>query len=115
MHRDLKPENFFLAENKIVKLGDFGESKMSDKPNVTGQHTGKVGTEMYMSPEMLKHKGRGKVPYSFKTDIWGVGMVFAELMCLDYAFEVENQLERVNAIAKGKKYRPLPETYPELF
>jgi len=42
-------------------------------------------------------------------------MIFAELMCLDYAFEVENQLERVNAIAKGKKYRPLPENYPELF
>ena len=57
MHRDLKPENFFLGENKVVKLGDFGESKQQDKINVTGQHTGKVGTEMYMSPEMLKHKG----------------------------------------------------------
>lgn len=68
-----------------------------------------------MSPEMIKHKGWGKVPYSFKTDIWGVGMVFAELLCLDYAFEVENQLERVNAIAKGKKYWPLPEMYPESF
>ena len=46
---------------------------------------------MYMSPEMIKkHKGRGGVPYSFKTDIWGVGMVFAELMCLDYAFDVED-------------------------
>ena len=42
-------------------------------------------------------------------------MVYAELMCLDYAFEVENQLERVNAIAKGKKYRPLPENYPIVF
>jgi len=57
---------------------------------------------MYMSPEMIKHKGKGTVPYSFKTDIWGVGMVFAELMLLEYAFDVENQLERVNAIAKGK-------------
>jgi len=68
---------------------------------------------MYMSPEMITHKGRGRVPYSFKTDIWGVGMVFAEILCLDYAFDVENQLERVNAIAKGKKYRPLPDFYPD--
>ena len=69
---------------------------------------------MYMSPEMIKHKGRGRVPYSFKTDIWGVGMVFAELMLLEYAFDVDNQLERINAIAKGKKFRPLPENQPQV-
>jgi serine/threonine protein kinase len=70
---------------------------------MTSGHTGKVGTEMYMSPEMITFKGRGRVQYSFKTDIWGVGMVFAELMCLDYAFDVNSQLERVNAIAHGNK------------
>ena len=60
MHRDLKPENFFLASGKvgkIVKLGDFGESKVQENGNITGKHTGKVGTEMYMSPEMINHKG----------------------------------------------------------
>lgn len=40
-------------------------------------------------------------------------MVWAELMCLDYAFNVENQLERINAIAKGKHFRELPQLYPE--
>ena len=90
MHWDIKPENFFLAAGNIVKLGDFGESKVLENGNITGQHTGKVGTEMYMSPEMIKHKGWGWVPYSYKTDIWGVGMVCAELMCLDYAFDVSN-------------------------
>lgn len=112
MHRDIKPENFFLTSKSIIKLGDFGESKVLDKGFITGQHTGRVGTEMYMSPEMIKHKGRGRVPYSFKTDIWGVGMVFAELMLLEYAFDVDNQLERINAIAKGKKFRTLPDNYP---
>jgi len=114
MHWDIKPENFFIAENWVVKLGDFGESKHLDKGNITAKHTGKVGTEMYMSPEMIKkHKGRDGAPYSFKTDIWGVGMVIAELMCLDYAFDVEDQYGRVMAIAKGKNYRDLPEIYPE--
>ena len=81
---------------------------------MTGWHTGKVGTEMYMSPEMITFKGKGRVEYSFKTDIWGVGMVFAELMCLDYAFDVSSTLERINAIAKGTHYRKLPEMYPEI-
>jgi len=35
MHWDLKPENFFISENDIIKLGDFGESKMLDKGNLT--------------------------------------------------------------------------------
>ena len=112
MHWDIKPENFFLTKKKIIKLGDFGESKILDKGIVTGKHTGWVGTEMYMSPEMVTFKGRGGIPYSNKTDVWGVGMVYAELMCLEYAFNVENQLERINAIAKGKNFRTLPDNYP---
>lgn len=113
MHWDIKPENFFIA-GKIVKLGDFGESKVLENGNITGQHTGKVGTEMYMSPEMIKHKGRGRVPYSYKTDIWGIGMVFSELMCLEYPFDVTNQLERINAIANCQNFWEIPEIYPEV-
>ena len=58
MHRDLKPENFFINQDQIVKLGDFGESKSFGKDNFkTAKHT-KVGTEFYMSPEILTFKGK---------------------------------------------------------
>ena len=90
MHWDIKPENFFMAnnenaQNNTIKLGDFGEAKAVEKGKETQRHT-KVGTELYMSPEMLNHKVKEGFKYSSKTDIWGLGMVLAELMCLDYPF-----------------------------
>lgn len=61
MHRDIKPENFFVTQKGTVKLGDFGESMQNENGYKTAGHTGKVGTEMYMSPEMITFKGKGRV------------------------------------------------------
>lgn len=55
-----------------------------------------------MSPEMINHRVRGRFEYSMKTDIWGIGMVLAELMCLEYAFEYETEVERIKCVSKVK-------------
>jgi hypothetical protein len=54
VHRDLKPDNIFLAQDDegrlLVKIVDFGISKMRESPNHTS--TGAfIGTGAYMSPE----------------------------------------------------------------
>ena len=102
-----------MSKDNVIKLGDFGEAKTQEQAAKTQRHT-KVGTELYMSPEMLNHRVREGFKYSLKTDIWGVGMVLAELMCLDYPFEYENEAQRMKIISKVKHecLRKFPEHYP---
>ena len=55
MHRDLKPANIFLTVEAEVKVGDLGLGRhFSDE---TMEAFSKVGTPLYMSPEVLKGKG----------------------------------------------------------
>lgn len=72
IHRDLKPENILVKvkdKNKIkIKLIDLGFGKVIGKGKLL---TEPYGTFCYASPEVLK-----KVPYTFETDIWSLGVIF---------------------------------------
>ena len=75
MHRDIKPENILMKEGKAI-LADFGFAKfvLDDTKGQLRDQT-KLGTVAYMSPQLLK-----LAPYSFKCDIWAMGVVTYELI-----------------------------------
>ena len=50
-HRDLKLENIFLAEDDVVKIGDFG---LSEDVSDGNQLKIGAGTQSYVAPEILK-------------------------------------------------------------
>jgi len=79
LHRDLKAQNIFLTENDIVKLGDFGIAKVLK--NTVEHAVTIVGTPYYLSPEIIQN-----TPYSFKSDIWSLGVLLYEMCALKPPF-----------------------------
>jgi NIMA (never in mitosis gene a)-related kinase 1/4/5 len=52
VHRDIKLQNIFVASNGLLKLGDFGVSKVLNSTQALA--TTRVGTPYYLSPgEMI--------------------------------------------------------------
>ena len=51
MHRDLKPANIFIAKDGLLKVGDLGLGRHFSSQTV--EAFSRVGTPLYMSPEVL--------------------------------------------------------------
>ena len=103
VHRDLKSQNIFLTRMGMIKLGDFGISKILS-------HTQEflcsfVGTWYYISPEIIQSR-----PYNFKTDIWSLGVLLYEMCALRLPFRGANQFILQKKIKEGK-YSDLPKIY----
>ena len=93
LHRDLKSQNVFLAGGNMVRLGDFGISRVLDYTFATAKTV--VGTPYYMSPEVCQNK-----PYDRSSDVWALGCVLYEMCTLTHAFESSNLLGLVSKIVQ---------------
>lgn len=105
LHRDLKTQNIFLTKSLIVKLGDFGISKILT--NTTDCAKTMIGTPYYMSPELCED-----TPYNTKSDIWSLGCVLYEMTTTNRAFNANNICAVVMKILSGK-YPAIPDQYSD--
>lgn len=74
VHRDIKPANLMITTKGVVKIADFGISKVAGEHGLTMTGTA-VGTPAYCSPE----QGRGD-QVDARADIYSLGVVFYELL-----------------------------------
>lgn len=106
VHRDIKPGNLLITPDGIVKITDFGISRVTDQVPLTA--TGQVmGTVQYLAPEQASGK-----PASPATDIYSLGIVAYEALSGRRPFRGESQV--AIAMAHIKEAPPeLPGTIPE--
>eukprot|EP00826_Nyctotherus_ovalis_P046674 TRINITY_DN5306_c0_g1_i3.p1 TRINITY_DN5306_c0_g1~~TRINITY_DN5306_c0_g1_i3.p1 ORF type:complete len:500 (-),score=133.51 TRINITY_DN5306_c0_g1_i3:177-1676(-) len=105
LHRDIKAQNIFLTRNSRCLLGDFGIAKILSATKGFA-HT-VIGTPYYLSPEIIE---RNK--YSFKSDIWSLGVLLYELCALKQPFDAINLHLLALRIVEGN-YPPIPGHYSE--
>ena len=129
IHRDIKPENIFIDKFGHLKLGDFGLSIISNnimypytykwKNSNDEIHNGniknekdnkkiigfsKVGSLLYLAPEVVENKGYGE-----EIDWWSVGIIFYEMLFGMTPFFEGTQEQIIDKIKNFKKYLIVPD------
>jgi serine/threonine-protein kinase len=95
VHRDVSPSNLFVTDEGVVKLLDFGVSKVLTESSVTatGVHAGKVP---YMSPEQLRN-----IPVDARTDVFSLAIVTWEALAGRTLFDRASAYDTAMAVAAG--------------
>ena len=92
LHRDLRPANVLISESGVVKVADFGTSRLLEKAHATTV----IGSPPYMAPEQFQ--GRAVLP----SDIYSVGVILYQMLTgtLPYFSANPAQIERL--VAQGR-------------
>ena len=85
LHRDVKTSNIFVTADRTLKLGDFGLARVRQEQEAV---MSRVGSPFYLSPEICLNQ-----PYGTKSDLWSLGCVLYEIICLSPAFYAESMVQ----------------------
>ena len=116
VHRDLKPENILFTDDGIIKICDFGSSKIINNETTSTPY---MVCRYYRAPELLF----GEKNYNSKIDIFAAGCIIAELFTLEPLFEGETEglqiFEQMHILGIPSenyfRHKNLPENYLQFF
>lgn len=81
-HRDIKPENIlFDAQNRRIKVIDFGISKKTFQRGSRRDMLTIIGTSQFLAPEILLGGG-----YDERVDLWSIGVTLYFLVAKQTPF-----------------------------
>jgi len=109
VHRDIKPQNLLVTMDGVIKITDFGLSRIYDFYTLL---TSVVVTLWYRSPEVLMGQS-----YATPVDIWSCGCILAELYTRKPLFDGKsdpNQLSKIFEVLGTPSDENWPENAPVL-
>jgi serine/threonine protein kinase len=101
VHRDISPGNVIVTPEGGVRLLDFGVATSDLMPG--DEDDGVRGKLAYLAPEAILNR-----PFDRRVDVFGLGVVFYELLTLHPCFAHDDPLDTLDAIIQGR-FRPAQE------
>jgi len=102
VHRDLKSPNLLVDKNWVVKVCDFGLSRMKVSTYLSSKST--AGTAEWMAPEVLRNE-----PADEKCDVYSYGVILWELFTLQQPWGKMNPMQVVGAVGFQHRRLDIPE------
>ncbi|CAO2818127.1 unnamed protein product [Amaranthus hypochondriacus] len=103
VHRDLKSPNLLVDRNWVVKVCDFGLSRMKHSTFLSSRST--AGTAEWMAPEVLRNE-----PSDEKCDVYSFGVILWELCTLQQPWGGMNPMQVVGAVGFQHRRLDIPDT-----
>ncbi|KAL8522208.1 hypothetical protein ACS0TY_012375 [Phlomoides rotata] len=101
VHRDLKTPNLLVDKNWVVKVCDFGMSRLQYHTFLSSKST--AGTAEWMAPEVLRSE-----PSNEKSDIYSFGVILWELATLRVPWTEMNSMQVVGAVGFQDRHLDIP-------
>jgi len=92
VHRDIKPANILFCNDGTPILTDFGIAKQLEQDTKLTRDGAAMGSPDYLSPEQAECK-----PLDGRTDIYGLGIVFYEMLTGRKPYQGGSYIETVMA------------------
>jgi serine/threonine-protein kinase len=92
LHRDLRPANVLVSESGIVKVADFGTSRLLERSHATTV----IGSPPYMAPEQFQ--GRAVLA----SDIYSVGVMLYQMLTGSLPYFSPNPAQIEKMVAQGR-------------
>ncbi|XP_073158855.1 probable serine/threonine-protein kinase SIS8 isoform X4 [Henckelia pumila] len=102
VHRDLKSPNLLVDKNWVVKVCDFGLSRMKHSTFLSSRST--AGTAEWMAPEVLRNE-----PSNEKCDVFSFGVILWELCTMQQPWGGMNPMQVVGAVGFQHRRLDIPD------
>lgn len=107
VHRDLKPGNVFIGDDQLVKVLDFGMSKLAEADALT-QDGYTLGTPEYMSPEQCIG-----APVDPRSDLYAFGVLMYEALTGELPLSAQTRRDLLDMHQRAIP-EPMRERRPDL-
>lgn len=98
IHRDIKPQNILIAQDGLIRVSDFGISKLMTTEEQSTAHG--VGTQRFMAPEILNEE-----KYDQMVDVYSFGVLL-------YFMLSDGEMPKITVVQVGNgKKAPIPSNF----